>query len=319
MTPETDYSVAPPVRLGLVGCGRLAELGYVPAARAAAGVEIVAVSDPDRARRGLLAAKLGASAHAHLGELLAANVCDGVLICTPAEQHEEVAAAVAAAGCTALVEQPPTPDHSGALRLMDLVPAPWIGFNRRFDQGIEIAERVPRTGELELRMVMHERRRSWRPITRREDALLDLAAHLVDLALHLTGALPLAVRAHAASDRAGIELATSRARVRIECATDRPHHELVEVLDAGGRRLARAERGGRTRGVAARVLPSVHPVVRSLTAQMEAFGRALRGGDPGPLATAAEGAAVMFVLDAARRSDAIGGGKVAVEGVTLAS
>jgi hypothetical protein len=155
-------------------------------------------------------------------------------------------------------------------------------------------------------------------VARNEDALQDLAPHLIDLALHLTAALPLAVRAHAAHERAGIELATARARVRIECAIDRPHHELVEIRDATGRRVARVERGGRARGIAARLLPAVHPVVRSLTAQLEAYARALRGGDPGPLATAAEGAAVMCVLDAARRSDAIGGEPVTIEGVTLA-
>jgi hypothetical protein len=53
--------------------------------------------------------------------------------------------------------------------------------------------------------------------------------------------------------------------------------------------------------------------VRSLTAQLEAYGRALRGGDPGMLATAVEGAAVMCVLDAARRSDAVGGDPTPVE------
>ena len=291
----------------------------MPAARAAAGVDIVAVSDPDRARRGLVAAKLGASAHARLSELLGAYRLDGIVICTGTEQHEEVAAEVAAAGFSALVEQPPAPGHEGALRLMALTPAPWIAFNRRFDQGLELAGRIPPGIELELRMVLHERHRSWRPVARGDDALLDLAPHLIDLALHLTGMVPLAVRAHAAPDRAGIELAATRARVRIECATDRPPHELVEVLDGGGRRLARAERGGRARGVAARVLPGVHPIVRSLTAQLEAYARALRGEDPGPLATAAEGAAVMCVVDAARRSDAIGGETVAVEGVTLAS
>ncbi len=291
----------------------------MPAARAAPGVDIVAVSDPDRARRGLVAAKLGASAHARLGELLGASRLDGIVICTGTEQHEDVAAEVAAAGFTALVEQPSAPDHADALRLMALTPAPWVGCNRRFDQGAELTGRIPPGIELELRMVLHERRRSWRPVTGAGDALLDLAPHLIDLALHLTGMVPLAVRAHAAPDRAGIELAATRVRVRIECATDRPHHELVAVLDGGGRRLARAERGGRARGVAARVLPAVHPIVRSLTAQLEAYGRALRGGDPGPLATAGEAAAAMCVVDAARRSDAIGGATVAVDGVALAT
>ncbi|MEA2157246.1 MAG: hypothetical protein QOE11_3386 [Solirubrobacteraceae bacterium] len=307
------------MRLGLVGCGRLAELGYVPAVRAAAGVEIVAVCDPDRARRGLVAGKLGASAHARLGELLSAGRLDGLLACTSPEHHLEIAAAAAAAQITALVEMPPAPDHAGALALMALAPAPWIGFNRRFDQGLELAGRLPAGDDLELRMVLHQRRRTRRPVERQEEALLDLAPHLIDLALYLTGTLPLAVRAHAAPERAGIELATARARVSIECATNRPHHELVEVIGRSGRRVLRCERGGRARGVAARVVPGADPLVRSLTAQLEAYASALRGGDPGPLATAGEGAAVMCVLDAARRSDAIGGETVAVEGVTLAS
>lgn len=305
------------VRLGLVGCGRLAELGYAAAARAAAGVEIVAVADPDRARRGLVAERLGASAHARLDELLTATAVDGIVVCTTPEHHAAAAAVAAQADIPALVEKPPAPDAEGARWLAALVPAPWIGFNRRFDQGLELAGRVPAGGELELRMVLNYRRKSWRPVTGGDDALLDLAPHLVDLALHLTRSLPVAIRAHATREHAGIELATSRGRVRIECATDRPHHELVEIVDAGGRRIARAERGGRARAIAARVRPGAHPLVRSLTAQLEAFGAALRGEDPGPLATAAEGAAVMLVLDAARRSDADGARTVAVEGVTL--
>jgi hypothetical protein len=59
-------------------------------------------------------------------------------------------------------------------------------------------------------------------------------------------------------------------------------------------------------------------MVRSLTRQLEAYGRALRGIEQGHIATAAESAAVMRVLDAARRSDAVGGDTVAVAGVMVA-
>jgi predicted dehydrogenase len=307
-----------PLRLGLVGCGRLAELGYVPAARAASGIEIVAVSDPDRARRGHVAAKLGASAHARLGELLAATPLDGLIICTPPEQHEEAAGIAAQTDLAALIETPPAHDAAGALRIAALTPAPWIAFNRRFDQGLELERKMPSGSGLELRMVLHDRRKSWQPPQTGNAATLDLVAHLVDLALFLTGSLPLAVRASATRDRAGVVFATTRAEVQIECATDRPHHELVEIRSADGRRVAGTERGGRTRGALARLAPGAHPVVRSLTLQLEAYGRALRGEDAGPLATAGEGAAVMCVLDAARRSDALGGDTVAVEGVTVA-
>ena len=306
-----------PLRLGLVGCGRLAEIGYVAAVQAAAGVEIVAVADPDRARRGLLASRLGASGHARLDQLLAAGPLDGIVICTPPEDHQEAASAAAEADLTALVEKPPAPDAAGALRIAALTPAPWLGFNRRFDQGLALAPRMPADGDLELNMVLHYRRKSWRPVARGDDAMLDLAPHLVDLALFLTASLPLAVRAHATRERAGLVLATTRGEVKIECATNRPHHELVEIRAAGGRRLGRAERGGRVSGVLDRVARRTHPLVRSLTLQLEAYGRALRGEDPGPLATAGEGAAVMRVLDAARRSDAVGGDTVAVDGVEV--
>lgn len=310
-------SESAPLRLGLIGCGRLAERGYAPAARAVAGLDIVAVSDPDRARRALLAKRTGGSSHATITAMLAAGPLDGVLVCSSPEHHEEAAVAVAAAGITALIEKPPAPDAAGALRIAALVPVPWVGFNRRFDQGLKLATRVPAFGDLELRLVLHYRRKSWRPIARGDDAMLDLAPHLIDLALMLTGAPPLAVRAQSERERAGIELATTRARVRIECATNRPYRELVEVRDAVGHSVARAVRGGRMRGIATRLGPVKHPLVRSLTRQLEAYARALRGEDPGPLASAAEGAATMCVLDAARRSDALGGETTAVEGVTV--
>ena len=308
-----------PLRLGLVGCGRLAELGYVPAARQAPSVEFVAVADPDRKRRGVVAAKLGVPGHARLSELLASTPLDGLVICTPAEQHEEVAAVAAHARLAALVEKPPAPDAAGALRLAALRPAPWIAFNRRFDQGLQLIRKVPPGGDLTMKMVLHYRRDSWRPVQRGDDALLDLAPHLIDLALFLTGSLPLAVRANATRERAGLVLATMRAEVQIECATDRAHHELVEIRSAGGRLAGRTVSAGRARGAMARLTPGAHPLVRSLSQQLEAYARALRGAEPGPLATAAEGAAVMRVLDAARRSDAIGGETVAIEGVTVTS
>ena len=315
--PPPAMSEPAPLRLGLIGCGRLAERGYAPAAAAVAGIDIVAVSDPDRARRGLLAKRTGASSHATIAALLAAGPLDGILVCSSPEHHEEAAVAVAAAGITALIEKPPAPDAAGALRLVALAPAPWIGFNRRFDQGLKLAGSVPAFGDLQLRLVLQYRRKSWRPIARGDDALLDLAPHLIDLALMLTGAPPLAVRAQAERERAGIELATTRARVRIECATNRPHRELVEIRDVVDHRIARAVRGGRLRGIANRLGPVKHPLVRSLARQLDAYACALRGEDPGPLATAAEGAATMCVLDAARRSDALGGDTVPVEGVTV--
>ena len=264
-------AATPSLRLGLVGCGRLAELGYTPASRAADGIEIVAVADPERTRRGLVADKLGASGHARMSEMLAATPLHGLIVCTPAEQHEEATTLAAHAGLTVLVEKPPAPDAEGALRLAALSPEPWIAFNRRFDQGSELARRVPPGGELALKMVLHYRRDSWRPVQRGDDALLDLGPHLIDLALFLTRSAPVAVRAHATRDRAGIVLATTRAEVQIECATDRPHQELVEVRTARRpparphhERGPRARRGGAAVAGGAPARALAHPPARGV-------------------------------------------------------
>ncbi len=281
-------------------------------------MEIVAVADPDRRAAAVVAAKLGASSHARLGELLAATPLHGIIICPPADQHEEAVALAAQAGLTALVEKPPAPDAAGALRIAALHPQPWIAFNRRFDQGLALAGRVPAGGDLEIRMVLHYRRSGWRPraARRRRHARPRSPSHRPRAIPDRLA--PLAVRATATRDRAGLVLATARAKVQIECATDRQHRELVEIRRAGGGLVGRAASAGKLAGALARLRPSAHPLVRSLALQLEAYARALRGEDPGPLATAAEGAAVMRVMDAARRSDNVGGDTVAVEGVTVA-
>jgi predicted dehydrogenase len=53
--------------------------------------------------------------------------------------------------------------------------------------------------------------------------------------------------------------------------------------------------------------------VRTLAAQLEAFAAAVRGEAPPDLATAADGIAVMRVIDAARRSHSDGGAWMSAE------
>ena len=122
-----------PVRLGLVGCGRLAERGYLPALRDVAGVRLAAVADPDPGRRTLLAdmasTLLGqpVAAYDGIGGLLAGEQLDAVLIASPAGSHVADARAAAAAGVTALVEKPPAPDLAGAVELAGLARRPGSG------------------------------------------------------------------------------------------------------------------------------------------------------------------------------------------------
>ena len=75
------------LRIGLVGGGRLAELGYLPALHAAHGVRLAAVAEVDPGRRGRMAGLSGVPAHRDAAALLAAGNVDALVIATPAGAH----------------------------------------------------------------------------------------------------------------------------------------------------------------------------------------------------------------------------------------
>lgn len=296
------------LRLGLVGCGRLAEHGYVPAAAAAPGVVLAAVADPDPGRRALVAALAGEAGgaapatHDGVAALLAGGGVDAVVLASPAEVHLEDATRVAAAGLPTLVEKPPAPDAAGAAALAGLDPAPWVAFNRRFAPGLAAVRRaVPVRGPVEVRLQLRYRRHSWGAVQVRDDALSDLGPHLVDWARWLLGAEVDAVDAVTlAPDDARLTLELGRARAHLHAAADRPHHELVEVRGPSGAVVARHRVGGPVAAVRGRLRPGPHPLVTSLRDQLVAFAGAARGRPAPDLGTAVDGAACMAVLDAAR-------------------
>lgn len=317
------------VRLGLVGCGRLAEQGYVPAVARLGAVRLVAVADPDAGRRARVAALAGASGagpvatHPDAASLLAATPVDALVLATPAAHHLADAELAVAAGVPVLVEKPPALDALGALALVQLGRSVRIGFNRRFDPAVAgLRTGLPATGPLDLRLCLAYRRASWSAHTVRDEVLLDLVPHLVDWARWLSDSDVASVAAEElAPDRAVLTLRLGRGRATLVAAADRLHEERVEVRGAGGAVLASHRTGGpvgavlgRARGVAdrARGRTSPHPLAVSLAGQLDAFAAAVRGDDPGELATADDGLAAMAVVDAARTSAAAGGAPVPV-------
>ncbi len=295
-----------PLSLGLIGCGRLAELGYAPAAAGLADVELIAVADPEPRRRERIARLVARRAapprvHGSAAELLAEGRVDAVVLASPPGEHVRQAELASRAGIPCLVEKPPALGHAGAERIAALDPPPWIGFNRRFQHGARLLGSIPAHGWLELELELRYRRAAWRAVAVDDDAVLDLGPHLVDLALMLSGSAAVRVRSAAlAPRRAVIELEWERGRARIACATDRPHSERVVARDERGRVLARSVAGGPHAALAGRLPGRVHPLVASLREQVAAFAAALAGGDPGVLATAADGARVMRLIDEAR-------------------
>ena len=299
------------MRLGIAGCGRIAERGYVPAALAAEGVTIAAFADPNPERLDgclrLWSEGGEARGFSSVSELLAAEPIDLLVVAAPLDRHVALAEEAAAAGVRSLVEKPPAPDLADALRLTELEPEPVLAFNRRFLQGTELRDSIPAEGWIELDLELHFKQGAWDAHEVRDEALLDAGIHLVDLACHLSGAAPIAVRqARIAPQRASFELELSRGRARIDCATDRSHRESVSVRDRSGKQLAHSAWGGlrsRLGGLAGK--PDL--LALSIQRQLEA----LTAGD-GSIATAREGATVMAIVEAARRSAALDGAEVTV-------
>jgi predicted dehydrogenase len=295
------------VRIGVVGCGRLVERGYVPAARRAADVELAAVADPIAERCRQVAPDI--KAFESVEALLAGCDVDAIVIATPPEAHLAPARVATSAGVPTLVEKPPAAGVDDALALAALPSPPWIGFNRRFLPGLrerrdELHRRVT---ELELEFVYP--RDEWRPHTTAPDALLDAGCHLVDLARWLSGAEIRRARAVSlTSERGRVELDLGHVRATLEFAVDRPHREKIEARDVDGRRLYRRVDGGALRALArrARTPSEDNPFVNSLARQLEAIALEVRGTS-GILASATDGLKVMQALAAVRASGAQGG------------
>lgn len=324
------------MRLGIAGCGRIAERGYVPAALAAERVTIAGFADPDPSRRQQCVelwencSDEQSCGFASAAELLSAGPIDLLVVAAPADHHLALAEQAAAAGVRCLVEKPPAPDLATAERLAALDPSPYLAFNRRFLQGAELRNRIPSEGWLELDLELCFKRGAWGAHESRDEALLDAGIHLIDLACHLTDSAPIAVRqAEIAPERATLELELTRARARISCATDRSHREAATVRDRSDKLLGRSEWGG-MRSRLGRVFGQPDPLVLSLQRQLEALrdpapqlhhplhpaevgggavGRCRRGIR---LASAADGVAAIAVVEAARHSAALNGAEVTV-------
>src|SRR5437867_132971 len=301
-----------PLRIGLVGCGRVAEFGYLPAFGQATAVKLAGVADVNQSRCKAIAA--GVPAHESIRDLISAGGLDALVISTPTRFHLSGARCAAEAGLPALVEKPPGLNIGEATALQALNPPPWIAFNRRFEPGVaRLKEALPRDGSLHLRLELYYRRNSWKSFDMQDDVLLDLGPHLIDLARWLTDSEILWARARSLNERqAEFELRLERGHASISCSNNRPHYECIEVKDTLGHLSGSYRRGGLLPAIVARLQSNrENPLVTSLVGQLEAFGRAVRGMPVGsPLAKASDGLAVMSAIEALRRSAAERGASV---------
>src|SRR3954470_18134779 len=89
---------AQPVRIGVIGVGRIGRMHAELLARRVAGAALAAVFDVDPETARSIGAELGAPVAGSVGELLGAPDVDAVAICTSTDTHAELMAQAARAG-----------------------------------------------------------------------------------------------------------------------------------------------------------------------------------------------------------------------------
>ncbi len=197
-----------PLRLVILGCGRVFRRFHLPALLHAEGIEVAGVADRDeRAARAAADALGGVPAFADAGELLEAVPAAAALVLAPPEAHAPLVERVLARDLHVLVEKPLATRATAAGRLAALARdrGRWlqVGFNRRLRpslRALAAALRARDAGPRRLRLRLRTPGGRWgRDFTDEESAcralLFDLAPHLVDLAAWLAASPVEAVRA----------------------------------------------------------------------------------------------------------------------------
>jgi predicted dehydrogenase len=140
------------IRLGVIGCGRIAQAAHLPAIAKADNVELTAVCDSSSTLANAMAHRYGAHALLDVADLLGAPT-DAVLIAVPDRFHAPLAEQALRAGKHVIIEKPLAATIAQAQHLRDLAAAARLELQvasmKRFDPGVQYAaEAVARIGPL---------------------------------------------------------------------------------------------------------------------------------------------------------------------------
>ncbi|NLM76781.1 MAG: Gfo/Idh/MocA family oxidoreductase [Ruminococcaceae bacterium] len=195
------------IRVGLVGCGGIANGAHLPPMQAADGAVVTALCDLDPQRLHTTADKYkiaGSYRFLDYHDLVASDVVDAVDICTPNNSHCPIAMAAVAAGKPFCVEKPVGVHAFEAKELLAVTEAAglpaMVCFSYRFKPAVHYARRLLEEGKigqvisvyaqyLKASAFMKGRRLDWRFVQEvaRYGVSGDLAVHMIDLLAYLIG------------------------------------------------------------------------------------------------------------------------------------
>jgi predicted dehydrogenase len=182
------------MKVGLIGCGALAQRVHLNLLRRLPGVSLVALAEPDAERRAA-AARLAPAARpfASAAELLDSGLVEAVVICSPPAHHAEAAIAAFERGLHVYLEKPIALSLADGRRLVASARAAgcvgMLGYNYRFHALYQALAARVRRGELgealgAYTVFSHPARAL--PAWKRQratggGALLELGSHHIDL------------------------------------------------------------------------------------------------------------------------------------------
>jgi predicted dehydrogenase len=188
-------------RLGLMGCGTVADYGHAPAILATPGLRLEAVFDPVGAQAERFAKKWGAARAFTDQEAFLDSPLDAVVVTSPAGMHQTNVTAALARGLPVLCEKPLAQNLEDARAIASMSrqsPVPlFVGFDYRFSPvSRTIRECIDRGDVGEVRLVrfvylwdLHGRTRPDGTVNQRRvdrmiegGPLVDCGVHQIDLA-----------------------------------------------------------------------------------------------------------------------------------------
>jgi predicted dehydrogenase len=335
--------VSEPLRVGVVGLGywgpNLARnFAQLPEA------ELAWCCDADQARRDHFAAQFpDARMTGQMEDLLADDTLDAIVIATPVPSHHALAKAALEAGKHVFVEKPLAWTVAEARELERLAGERgrtlMVGHLLRFHPGVVKLRELIDAGELGDVLYVYGNRQNLGVIREDENALWSLGVHDISVVLYLLGGRPVEVSARGECYvRPGVEdvvfgyLKLASGQVghlhlswldphkmrkmtvvgskRMAVFDDMEADRKVTVYDKGPVKTAPGKISTHTGDTTIPAISREEP----LRIECRAFVEAVRSGDPSHAANAAEGVAVVEVLEAMQRSLEQGGVTVALEG-----
>lgn len=187
---------AAPIRVGVLGVGRIGRMHAAMLARDAPGLSLAAVHDTDREAAAVVARALHVPAAPSSRHLIERSDVDAVAICSSTDTHVDLVVEAVSSGKPLFLEKPVSLDLAEVDRALEAVAAArvflQVGLNRRFDPAHRSVREAVASGAVgELHLVRITSRDPEPPpldyVRVSGGIFLDMTVHDLDMARFVTG------------------------------------------------------------------------------------------------------------------------------------